>query len=76
MYVCPECANEWPCGPESDEVDAGLRIVDSNGNVLSDGGNMRLPMAGPSGEKPGNIRLMRKSASMTPCLLIAGADYV
>ena len=37
MYVCPECANEWPCAPESDELDAGVSIVDSNGNVLSDG---------------------------------------
>jgi len=37
MYVCPECANEWPSVPESDEVDAGLSIVDFNGNVLSDG---------------------------------------
>jgi len=37
MYVCPECANEWPSVPESDEVDTGLSIVDFNGNVLSDG---------------------------------------
>jgi len=37
IYVCPECANEWPCAPESDELDAGVSIVDSNANVLSDG---------------------------------------
>ena len=37
MYVCPECANEWPCAPESDELDAGVSIVDSNSNILSDG---------------------------------------
>jgi len=67
MYVCPECANEWPSVPESDEVDAGLSIVDFNGNVLSDGDTVAvikdLKVKGSSsvikvGTRVKNIRLV------------------
>ncbi len=67
MYVCPECANEWPCGPASDEMDAGVSIVDSNGNVLSDGDTVAvikdLKVKGSSsvikvGTRVKNIRLV------------------
>ena len=35
MYVCPECAHEWP---QSGEVDEDEKVIkDSNGNVLADG---------------------------------------
>jgi len=67
MYVCPECANEWPCSPASDEMVAGISIVDSNGNVLSDGGTVAvikdLKVKGSSsvikvGTRVKNIRLV------------------
>jgi protein PhnA len=38
MYVCPECANEWPRdvgAPETKEQATGIR--DAVGNVLQDG---------------------------------------
>ncbi|MGZ5052935.1 MAG: zinc ribbon domain-containing protein YjdM [Methylobacter sp.] len=39
MYVCPECAHEWPIGGATDDADTSdVRIVkDANGNVLQDG---------------------------------------
>lgn len=42
MYVCPECAHEWPkAGADEDSSD--VRIVkDANGNVLQDGDNVTV----------------------------------
>jgi len=42
MYVCPECAPEWPKdGAAEDSAD--VRIVkDANGNVLQDGDNVTV----------------------------------
>ncbi len=42
MYVCPECAHEWPqAGTAEDNAD--VRIVkDANGNVLQDGDNVTV----------------------------------
>jgi len=42
MYVCPECAHEWPqAGTAEDNSD--VRIVkDANGNVLQDGDNVTV----------------------------------
>ena len=42
MYVCPECAHEWPLAPASiaasNDGDESERVVrDANGNVLNDG---------------------------------------
>jgi protein PhnA len=37
MYVCPECAHEWPKnGAAEDSSDVRI-IKDANGNVLQDG---------------------------------------
>jgi protein PhnA len=37
MYVCPECAHEWPqTGAAEDNSDVRI-IKDANGNVLQDG---------------------------------------
>jgi protein PhnA len=37
MYVCPECAHEWPKDGTSED-NSDIRIVkDANGNVLQDG---------------------------------------
>ena len=37
MYVCPECAHEWPkiAGTQIEETEQVVR--DANGNVLTDG---------------------------------------
>lgn len=42
MYICPECAHEWPKdGITEDSSD--VRIVkDANGNVLQDGDNVTV----------------------------------
>lgn len=36
LYVCPECAHEWPVNVE-EEDQASTQITDSNGNPLFDG---------------------------------------
>jgi len=66
MYVCPECAHEWPqqAAPETDTAQA---VRDSVGNVLSDGDTVTvikdLKVKGSSsvvkvGTKVKNIRLV------------------
>jgi protein PhnA len=65
MYVCPECAHEWPL---SGEVNEDEKIIkDSNGNVLTDGDTITvikdLKVKGSSavvkvGTKVKNIRLV------------------
>ena len=32
LYACPECGNEW--NPNEVEEEAGLKVVDANGNVF------------------------------------------
>jgi len=67
MYVCPECAHEWPqiAAVEIDEDE--LIIKDSNGNILNDGDTVTvikdLKVKGSSsvvkvGTKVKNIRLV------------------
>jgi protein PhnA len=42
MYVCPECAHEWPRAGTADDS-SDVRIVkDANGNVLQDGDNVTV----------------------------------
>jgi protein PhnA len=65
MFVCPECAPEWP---QSVEVNEDEKIIkDTNGNVLSDGDTITvikdLKVKGSSvvvkvGTKVKNIRLV------------------
>ncbi len=67
MYVCPECAHEWPqVATEEIENDSPV-IKDSNGNVLNDGDSVvvikDLKVKGSSsvvkvGTKVKNIRLV------------------
>ena len=63
-YTCPECGNEW--NPNEVAEDTGLKVVDSNGNVLQDGDTVvvikDLPVKGApkpvkAGTKVKNIRL-------------------
>ncbi len=40
LYICPECAHEWPKaagGIAETAGDSGLDVRDANGNVLQDG---------------------------------------
>ncbi|MCP2043950.1 protein PhnA [Pontibacter sp. HSC-36F09] len=64
LYACPECGNEW--NPAEEEQEAGLKVVDANGNQLQDGDTVvvikDLPVKGApkpvkAGTKVKNIRL-------------------
>ncbi|MBO0413619.1 alkylphosphonate utilization protein [Enterococcus hulanensis] len=64
LFVCPECGHEWS---ESDEVEEGLVVKDSNGNQLQEGDSVTvikdLKVKGASGAikqgtKVKNIRLV------------------
>jgi len=67
MYVCPECAHEWGKDAAAETADAGLVVVDANGNTLQDGDTVSvikdLKVKGSSsvvkvGTKVKNIRLV------------------
>ena len=64
LFVCPECCHEWS---ESEDVEEGLVVKDSNGNPLQDGDSVTvikdLKVKGASGAikqgtKVKNIRLV------------------
>lgn len=67
LYICPECAHEWPKHAEAEPTD-GVKVVrDANGNVLQDGDTITvikdLKVKGSSsvvkvGTKVKNIRLV------------------
>jgi len=67
LYMCPECAHEWPIEAAPEPEEAGLIVKDSNGNLLQDGDSITvikdLKVKGtPQGIKMGtrvkNIRLV------------------
>jgi len=64
LYACPECGNEW--NPNEVEEEAGLKVIDANGNELKNGDSVivlkDLPVKGApkpvkAGTKVKNIRL-------------------
>ncbi|MBT1070235.1 zinc ribbon domain-containing protein YjdM [Pelotalea chapellei] len=66
MYVCPECANEWPIAA-TDNTETATVVRDAFGNVLNDGDSVTvikdLKIKGSStsvkvGTKVKNIRLV------------------
>ena len=66
LFVCPECANEWPQNQANDETSEFI-VKDSNGNILVDGDNVSvikdLKVKGASnpikqGTKVKNIKLV------------------
>ncbi|MFD2599383.1 zinc ribbon domain-containing protein YjdM [Sphingobacterium corticis] len=66
LLICPECAHEWNAA-ESEILETGLIVKDSNGNILQNGDSVvvikNLPVKGsPKGIKSGtkvrNIRLV------------------
>lgn len=68
LYICPECAHEWPMHAATEAADAGAKIYrDSAGNVLQDGDtvtvikDLKLKGSGgvvKMGTKVKNIRLV------------------
>ena len=67
LYVCPECAHEWPQQASEESSDDERIIKDSNGNILTDGDTVTvikdLKVKGSSsvvkvGTKVKNIRLV------------------
>lgn len=68
QYACPECSHQWdPTEGEEEAQEEEQAIVDSNGNVLTDGDSVivikDLPVKGSSnpvkaGTKVKNIRLV------------------
>ena len=67
VYVCPECAHEWPKNGEAENSDEESIVKDANGNVLNDGDTITvikdLKVKGSSsvvkvGTKVKNIRLV------------------
>jgi protein PhnA len=67
MYVCPECAHEWPKNVEAENSDESEVIRDANGNALNDGDTITvikdLKVKGSSsvvkvGTKVKNIKLV------------------
>jgi protein PhnA len=67
LYVCPECAHEWPQNAAADETETERSITDANGNVLNDGDTVTvikdLKVKGSSsvvkvGTRVKNIRLV------------------
>lgn len=67
MYVCPECAHEWPRNAATAGVDEKRMVRDANGNPLQDGDTVTvikdLKIKGSSsvvkvGTKVKNIRLV------------------
>jgi protein PhnA len=67
LYVCPECAHEWPQQAAPEATEAAKVVRDAVGNVLSDGDTVvvvkDLKVKGSStvvkvGTKVKNIRLV------------------
>ena len=67
LYVCPECAHEWPKDPIAESTDDKLVVRDAYGNILQDGDAVTvikdLKVKGASsalkvGTKVKNIRLV------------------
>ncbi|MCH1430247.1 MAG: alkylphosphonate utilization protein [Chlamydiales bacterium] len=67
MYICPECAHEWPIDASTDEVNEELTTKDAHGNTLKDGDSITVikdlkvkgaPNAIKVGTKVKNIRIV------------------
>ncbi len=68
LYICPECAHEWPKGGDKGEdADSGAVVRDAFGSLLSDGDSVTvikdLKIKGTSsvvkvGTKVRNIRIV------------------
>ena len=59
-FVCPECAYEWTGAEDAIQAENAVKVIDANGNQLSDGDNVvvikDLKVKGSSGAvKQGTI---------------------
>ena len=67
LMVCPDCGYEWNPSESEEEIETGLVVKDSNGNILADGDSVvivkDLPVKGApksikAGTKVKSIRLV------------------
>lgn len=67
LMLCPDCGYEWNPSEIEEEIEAGLVVKDSNGNILADGDSVvivkDLPVKGApkpikAGTKVKSIRLV------------------
>lgn len=67
LYICPECAHEWPKFEVAEDSENATIVKDANGNVLQDGDSVTvikdLKVKGSSlvvkvGTKVKNIRIV------------------
>jgi protein PhnA len=67
LMVCPDCGFEWNPSEREEEIETGLVVKDSNGNILADGDSVvivkDLPVKGApkpikAGTKVKSIRLV------------------
>ena len=42
MFICPECAHEWPQQAQPDHAEEVRTVRDAHGNVLTDGDTVTL----------------------------------
>ena len=42
MFICPECAQEWPQQAQPEKVEEVRTVRDAHGNVLADGDTVTL----------------------------------
>ncbi len=42
LYMCPECAHEWPIDAAQEQTEGQLIVKDSNGNLLQDGDDVTV----------------------------------
>lgn len=42
LYVCPECAHEWPKVAVAEAIEGTLAVKDAYGNILSDGDSVSV----------------------------------
>ncbi len=69
LYICPDCAHEWPIDSTPEGVEEGLIVKDAYGNILKDGDSVTvikdLKVKGTSsvlkvGIKVKNIRIVEE----------------
>lgn len=42
LYICPECAHEWPKDAPSETLEESLVFKDAHGNILSEGDSVTV----------------------------------
>lgn len=42
LYICPDCAHEWPIDSKPEGVEEELIVKDAHGNILKDGDSVTV----------------------------------